>query len=97
LYFTKSLGNSLLYKSEYKQFEELKSEYPDKSPADLYGAEHLLRLFGKKKKKKYKRKREREYSTNTIILVEIPNLISKSNIDPDTSYELKDKLERLLK
>jgi mortality factor 4-like protein 1 len=47
LYFIKSLGNSLLYKSEYKQFEELKSEYPDKSPADLYGAEHLLRLFGK--------------------------------------------------
>ncbi|KAI8883069.1 MRG-domain-containing protein [Backusella circina FSU 941] len=74
LYFGKSLTTSLLYKSEYKQYEELKSEYPEKSSADLYGAEHLLRLF-----------------------VEIPNLISKSNIDADTSNELKDRLERLLK
>ncbi|KAI8987085.1 MRG-domain-containing protein [Pilobolus umbonatus] len=42
LYFNKSLGTSLLYRSERKQYEEM---CIDKEPSEIYGVEHLLRLF----------------------------------------------------
>ncbi|XP_010538131.1 PREDICTED: protein MRG2 isoform X2 [Tarenaya hassleriana] len=44
-YFDKALPAMLLYKNERKQFEETISS--DVSPSTVYGAEHLLRLFGK--------------------------------------------------
>lgn len=43
-YFDKALPAMLLYKSERQQFEELTVN--DVSPSTIYGAEHLLRLFG---------------------------------------------------
>ncbi|ORZ05399.1 MRG domain-containing protein [Absidia repens] len=43
LYFNHTLGTMLLYRSERNQFEELQSY--GKEWADLYGGEHLLRLF----------------------------------------------------
>lgn len=43
-YFDKALPAMLLYKSERQQFEELIIN--DVSPSSIYGAEHLLRLFG---------------------------------------------------
>uniref|UniRef100_A0A453ACR1 MRG domain-containing protein n=1 Tax=Aegilops tauschii subsp. strangulata TaxID=200361 RepID=A0A453ACR1_AEGTS len=43
-YFDKALPAMLLYKKEQKQYkEEIKG---DVSPSTVYGAEHLLRLFG---------------------------------------------------
>lgn len=45
LYFNHSLGTMLLYRSERNQYQELLSY--GKEWVDLYGAEHLLRLFGK--------------------------------------------------
>lgn len=44
-YFDKALPVMLLYNNERKQYEEAVSS--DVSPSTVYGAEHLLRLFGK--------------------------------------------------
>ena len=45
-YFEKALGNILLYRFERHQYATLKTQSPDKKLSDIYGAEHLLRLFG---------------------------------------------------
>lgn len=44
-YFDKALPVMLLYKSERRQYEEAIAD--DVRPSNVYGAEHLLRLFGK--------------------------------------------------
>ena len=44
-YFDKALPMMLLYKRERQQYEE--AIVDDISPSTVYGAEHLLRLFGK--------------------------------------------------
>lgn len=46
-YFDKALPVMLLYKKERRQYQE--AIVDDTSPSTVYGAEHLLRLFGKKK------------------------------------------------
>lgn len=43
-YFDKALSAMLLYKEERQQYKEVIAE--DALPSDVYGAEHLLRLFG---------------------------------------------------
>ena len=52
-YFEKCLGRILLYRFEREQFFEQRQlweaatgEYEGKGPGDVYGAEHLCRLFG---------------------------------------------------
>lgn len=52
-YFDKSLDKILLYKFEREQYRTLRNKwengsgnYADKGPLDIYGAEHLTRLFG---------------------------------------------------
>jgi len=47
LYFDKALGNNLLYRFERAQYVEQKRANTDKPMSEVYGAEHLLRLFGK--------------------------------------------------
>ncbi len=47
LYFDRALGTLLLYKFERQQFLDLLTEKGDSlRMSDVYGAEHLLRLFG---------------------------------------------------
>ncbi|KAI7859762.1 MRG-domain-containing protein [Circinella umbellata] len=73
LYFDKSLGSTLLYNVERKQFED-EVQIPEKLPSDMYGIEHLLRLF-----------------------VQMPTLISQSNVDPETLSLLKGSFFEILR
>ncbi|CAG8485335.1 15370_t:CDS:10 [Rhizophagus irregularis] len=46
IYFDKTLGNILLYADERQQYVNIRKQFLDKENSEIYGAEHLLRLFG---------------------------------------------------
>ncbi|CAO3596106.1 unnamed protein product [Absidia cylindrospora] len=45
MYFNKALGSLLLYQFEREQYSDLRRKHPNKDMTDIYGAEHLLRLY----------------------------------------------------
>lgn len=45
-YFELALGSILLYRFERHQYTVIKKSHPHLKMSEIYGAEHLLRLFG---------------------------------------------------
>jgi len=45
LYFDRALGNILLYRFERQQYKDIEKKNEEKKMSEIYGAEHLLRLF----------------------------------------------------
>lgn len=45
-FLTQALPLILLYRQERTQYDIAVQKLPDKSPSEIYGAEHLLRVFG---------------------------------------------------
>lgn len=45
-YFDRALPAVLLYRFERPQYRQLLAEHPGKAPSQLFGGNHLLRLFG---------------------------------------------------
>lgn len=45
MYFDRALGNILLYRFERQQYIDLRKANEGKNMSEIYGAEHLLRLF----------------------------------------------------
>ena len=74
LYFNKTIYPSLLYRLEHEHYEKLFEQQQEGKQSQVYGAEHLLRLF-----------------------VELPNLVSETNMDTDSLHEVKDLIDELLK
>ena len=70
LYFEKSIGNNLLYRFERGQYGEIKKKYQGpnipaeerKEMIEIYGVEHLLRLFGELFFSRFRRGNSRRYT-----------------------------------
>nr|KAJ3422750.1 Esa1p-associated factor [Polyrhizophydium stewartii] len=45
IYFDRALGNILLYRFERQQYADIRKRFPEESMSNIYGPEHLLRLF----------------------------------------------------
>ncbi len=46
IYFNKALGSMLLYRFERHQYADMRRQHGETDLVEIYGAEHLLRLFG---------------------------------------------------
>lgn len=101
LYFDKALGNNLLYRFERTQFVQQRKlwaeekdiqEGAEMSPIKIYGAEHLLRLFG-----------EFSYAISSSLLlthlfcrpVNLPSIIAHTTMDAEAILLLKEHLAEL--
>ncbi len=72
-YFNQALGTILLYKYERRQFREIKEENKALTPAQIYGAEHLLRLFVKLPELLAQCRMQREHMT--VLLAKLMELL----------------------
>ena len=97
-YFELALGKILLYRLERDQFFQVREWWENptaehegvKGPADVYGAEHLARLFGKFfPPRSYA---GRGLSDTKPNLVNMPELISETNMDPQSVRRLREEV-----
>jgi len=97
-YFNKSLGRVLLYRPERPQYQEIHAqlvkgtgELAGKTVADVYGVEHLCRLFGKSSL----------FDLNVLwsilkkIAVSMPDLIAHTNMDSQAVSRLREELHKM--
>jgi len=98
-YFNKSLGRILLYRFERQQFYEVHKqvesghgEHAGKTLCDMYGCEHLLRLFGKQFDVWCA---TAHLSTNVMVSVSMPDLIAHTNMDTQSVSRLREELSKM--
>ena len=110
-YFNKSLGRILLYRFERQQFHELfariessTSDLAGKALCDVYGGEHLLRLFGELEREgegellshgNDKEKKKEKKADFFRFAVSMPELIAQTNMDHQSVTRLKEELTRM--
>lgn len=97
-YFNKAMGRILLYRFERNQFYDVlkqidsgHGEYAGKTLCDMYGCEHLLRLFGKllcSIMNIFAR-------LLTIAQVTMPDLIAHTNMDSQGVARLREELSKM--
>ena len=96
-YFNKALGRILLYRFErnqyfdwHKQLEKGHGEHAGKTLCDIYGCEHLLRLFGKTLSFV-------NLCLNflTTLAVSMPDLIAHTNMDAQAVSRLREELSKM--
>ena len=63
LFFDRCLFRNLLYEPEIEQYNTMKKKYTELRPSELYGLNHLLRLFGIK------------FIISIFNLVNLPNIL----------------------
>ena len=100
-YFEKCLGKLLLYRFEREQYfrvyqamEKGEGEYDGKSIADIYGAEHLCRLFGNFLPPYYLSYYKRLHA-DPFETVSLPELIAQTNMDAQSVSKLRQEIQSL--
>jgi mortality factor 4-like protein 1 len=86
VYFDRCLGNILLYRFERQQYIDIRRRNDSQEPSEIYGAEHLLRLFGARMRFNY-----------GLTIVSLPGLIAHTTMDQQSVTTLKDHIEGVLK
>ena len=104
-YFNKCIGTRLLYKKERKQYRITRLKYEHLDNSQIFGAEHLLRLFGtiffnlithtNFSFKKFTINLNNKFNS---FIVELPHLIANSTfLNLETINVLKENLSEFLK
>lgn len=98
-YFNKSLGRILLYRFERQQFYEIHKliesghgAHAGESLCDVYGCEHLLRLFGQSDIWSLSITSSSEAD---LELVSMPDLIAHTNMDSQSVSRLREELHKM--
>ncbi|KAI9820690.1 MAG: Esa1p-associated factor [Pycnora praestabilis] len=102
-YFDKCLGRILLYRFEREQFFEQRQlweagtgEWEGKGPGDVYGAEHLFRLFGIVL---FHIQLHAIIGPSALLMsipaVSMPELIAQTNMDQQSVNRLREELTKL--
>jgi MRG len=76
----------LLYRFERQQYVDIRRLNEGKEMSEIYGAEHLLRLFGMTL-----------VSAFLLTIVSLPGLIAHTSMDQQSIQTLKDHIEGILK
>jgi mortality factor 4-like protein 1 len=99
-YFNKALGRILLYRFErnqyfdwHKQLEKGHGEHAGKTLCDIYGCEHLLRLFGKILPAI--RDVPKPIFFLTTPTVAMPDLVAHTNMDAQAVSRLREELSKM--
>lgn len=101
-YFNQALGRMLLYRFERQQLHDVRKqigsghgEHAGKSFADMYGCEHLLRLFGECDGSEiYDLNTDWEVSL-TCYAVSLPDLIAHTNMDTQAISRMREELTKI--